>query len=162
MVIYRYNDNNRRPVDKRSRTLPPLILKSFQMYKSLLELYYQLEAPNPYSGMSYNPMMMQQPQQAPPMMQQQQHQIPRSVVMPSGVGGGGMMDGNAANFSMEQVRLLRQQEQQRYAQMNVRPIDCNFLNPNDVTSIVPFTLFRKPVAAGSTGVRSSTQHKSDS
>ncbi|XP_065095498.1 transcriptional regulator ATRX homolog [Ochlerotatus camptorhynchus] len=88
------------------------------MYKSLLELYYQLEAPNPYTGMSYNPMMMQQPQQAPPMMQQQHHQIPQPVIMPSSVGGGGMMDANAANYSMEQIRFLRQQEQQRYSQMN--------------------------------------------
>lgn len=82
------------------------------MYKSLLELYYQLEAPNPY--MNYNPMMMQQPQQAVPLMHQQQ--MPRAVVVPSA----GMMDGNPAQYSMEQIRFLRQQEQQRYSQMNVR------------------------------------------
>lgn len=89
------------------------------MYKSLLEMYYQLEAPNPYIGMNYNAMMMQQPQQAPMMMQpQQQLNMQRPVVMPGNMGGGGMMNANTPSYSMEQIRLLRQQEQQRYAQMN--------------------------------------------
>lgn len=105
------------------------------MYKHLLDLYYQLEAPNPYTGMSYNPMMMQPPQQAQPMFQQP---IPRPVVMPSNVGGSGIMDANAANYSMEQIRYLRQQEQQRYTPMNVRSNDLQCLN---LTRTVLFFLF---------------------
>ncbi|XP_058825993.1 transcriptional regulator ATRX homolog isoform X2 [Topomyia yanbarensis] len=71
------------------------------MYKSLLELYYQLEAPSfaPAMGM-YNQMMMQ-PQ---PQMQQQ---MPRQV----------MMGGNAPVYDMAQVRYLREQEQLQYAQL---------------------------------------------
>ncbi|XP_055639818.1 transcriptional regulator ATRX homolog isoform X2 [Toxorhynchites rutilus septentrionalis] len=72
------------------------------MYKHLLELYYQLEAPNFANIPGYNMMMMQQQQQQP-----MQQQISRQVVMA----------GNPA-YNMAQVRHYREQEQQQYAQMS--------------------------------------------
>lgn len=83
------------------------------MYKSLTDLYYQLEAPqNMYSNMGYNQMMMQ-PQQVP-MMQQQHMQRP---MMANNVNHPGAA--NSGAYSMDQIRYLRQQEQLRYLQMNV-------------------------------------------
>lgn len=82
------------------------------MYKSLTDLYYQLEAPqNMYSNMGYNQMMMQ-PQQVP-MMQQQHMQRP---MMANNVNHPGAA--NSGAYSMDQIRYLRQQEQLRYLQMN--------------------------------------------
>lgn len=75
------------------------------MYKSLLELYYQLEAPSyAAAGMGYNnPMMMQQ---------QQPQQMGRPMMM------GGAQATPA--YNMTQLQYMREQEQLRYAQMGVR------------------------------------------
>lgn len=85
------------------------------MYKSLTELYYQLEAPpNRYNMMGYNQMMMQ-PQQMPMMQQPQMHRPMMPSNMPQMAA-----DGNAGGtYSMDQIRYLRQQEQLRYSQLNV-------------------------------------------
>ncbi|XP_053697900.1 transcriptional regulator ATRX homolog [Sabethes cyaneus] len=73
------------------------------LYKSLLELYYQLEAPS-YAPMTmYNTMMMQQP---PLHHMQPQMQQP------------GMMASNQPSFNMQQMAYFRDQQQQRYSQLD--------------------------------------------
>ncbi|XP_062560199.1 transcriptional regulator ATRX homolog isoform X1 [Armigeres subalbatus] len=85
------------------------------MYKSLMDLYYQLETPqNMYPSMGYNPMMMM-PQQQVPMMQQQQPQMQRPMMSGS---LNPMAVPNSGAYSMDQIRYLREQEQMRYNQMN--------------------------------------------
>lgn len=86
------------------------------MYKSLMDLYYQLEAPqNMYSGLNYNQMnqMMMMQQQQVPMMQQQPMQRP---MMSGNINP--MAAANSGTYTMDQVRYLREQEQFRYNQLN--------------------------------------------
>lgn len=96
--------------DTRIATLIPFLMQELcrqmkdgelSMYKSLLELYYQLEAPS-YAAASMgfnNPLMMQQQ----PQMQQMPMQQQMATAQPT--------------FSMNQLQYLREQEQMRYAQM---------------------------------------------
>lgn len=97
--------------DSRVATLIPFLMQELcrqmkdgelSMYKSLLELYYQLEAPSyAAAGMGYNnPMMMQQ---------QQPQQMGRPMMM------GGAQATPA--YNMTQLQYMREQEQLRYAQM---------------------------------------------
>lgn len=106
--------------DSRIATLIPFLMQELcrqmkdgelSMYKSLLELYYQLEAPS-YATANMaaygNPMMMQ-PQMQMPMRQQPQMGM-----------GMGMMPGAAQatpTYNMTQLQYLREQEQLRYQQM---------------------------------------------
>lgn len=76
------------------------------MYKSLLELYYQLEAPSyAAASMGYNNPMMMQPQQ----------QQPQPMALPMMMGGAQATPA----YNMNQMQYLREQEQLRYAQMGV-------------------------------------------
>lgn len=99
--------------DSRVATLIPFLMQELcrqmkdgelSMYKSLLELYYQLEAPSyAAASMGYNNPMMMQPQQ----------QQPQPMALPMMMGGAQATPA----YNMNQMQYLREQEQLRYAQM---------------------------------------------
>lgn len=103
--------------DSRIATLIPFLMQELcrqmkdgelSMYKSLLELYYQLEAPSYAANMAYgNPMMMQPQMQMS--MQPQMQQMGRPMMMPGAQA--------TPTSYMNQMQYMREQEQLRYQQM---------------------------------------------